>query len=106
MGDLCDVIGNSWGGTHRSTKGNRELCDIVKHRDAHLLGAVINDSASLAHPSVTNNEIDGHIHAQADNHVEFGTITAMLASPNLKRDRKLCLIIATSVVNNALYGDG
>ena len=105
MGNLCDVIGNSWGGTHMSTKGDRELCDVVKHRDVNLLGVVINDGANMAHSSVTNNEIDGHVHAQADDHMEFGTVTVVVSSPNLKRNRKLPLIIATSVVDNALYGD-
>ena len=84
----------------------RELCDVVKHRDANLLGTVINDSANLTHPSVADNKIDRHIYAQADDHVELRTITAVVASPNLKSNRELSLISSTFVVNNALHSDG
>ena len=55
MGDLLEVIGYSWHSTHGSTESDWELSDVVKQRNANLLGAIINDGADLAHPSIADN---------------------------------------------------
>ena len=102
MGDLLDVIGYSWRSTHGSTESDWELSDVVKQRKANLLGAVINDGANLAHPSIADNKIDRNVHAQADDHMEFRAITAVVASPDLKSNRELSLFASTVVVDDAL----
>ena len=67
---------------------------------------MINDRANLSHPCVANNKVDRHVHPQAHNHVKFRPTVTVITGSDLECHGQIRLIVSTSIVNDALHGDG